>query len=773
MAQVRQRHVFLHRRLIDVRVRRPSLILRETVAPSLLLRLREVTGDDPDVARYITAYRTSNGRAMYEQSSYETFAPQAYLGSVYIGRMFTRQIGGTTTFQAQRLNKVHRNSLFRHTHTEVDIHNSMPTIISLLFGHLPLEALPEYVESRDDLAVQLGQPVTPVILKDVVLKVLNGMREPWGYPMEIVHALRSKPFLRRLEGDVKTIVADMKEKYSQFYHLVKSKKGGRSGSSVDASALSILYQDIENEVLMTMVESIQESHPDCIDLVLMFDGLLVPTEIASAPGFLGYLMERVREKVGVEVSLCTKSMEPYHDLVVPDPNEEEELQNAGATYEEWKRKFEETHYYLREPMLFAEVWHSGTRHCKLDMFRNTVCMEEPSEFVKEWLADRNKRAYLREEFCPPPLECPEDTFNTFSGLAADKLPAVAEDAIEDLIGPLLKQCCILTNAQTVEEDSCAYLLNWLALRVQKPGIRPLVALGFRSKEGVGKDSFFEWFGTKLLGPDYFINFPELGVMFSPPMRAAVQDKLLVTVSEVSRSDHKTTVHKLKGFLTDKHLVIRKLYCEPFTRLNMCAVVMFSQDDQFIDLNSVGDRRYQLFNSSPLHANDADYFGPLFQCYERGDCARAFYQFLMGRDIENWNASRDRVQTQIQTNMARFSGNPLICFLLKFLPMESHRNTRRDQTHLIIFLSELRQEFAKFVEERYPQSFQEMAKLGRFKAMIATLEMDSAYKSENGEELRAVTKIRRDGCNAIKVHYDRIMAILRALVPEDGTFQDDD
>lgn len=773
MAQVRQRPVFLHRRLIDVRVRRPSIMLHENVAPSLLLRLREVTGDDPDVARYIACHRTCNARAMYEQSSYETFAPNGYLGSTYIGRVFTRQVGGATTFQAQKLGKVHRNSLFRHTHVEIDIHNSMPTIIHALFGHLPLEALPEYAEDRSSIAESMGEHVTPLILKDVVLKVLNGMREPWGYPAEIVHALKSTSFLRRLEGDVKTVVADMKGRYSRFVELVRNKKGGRSTSSVDASALSILYQDVENEVLMAMVEAIQEANPECVHLVLIFDGLLVPREIGSRPGFLEMLTERISEKVGISVVLREKAMEPFHEAVVPDPNEEVETHNAGATYEDWKRQFEETHYYLRESMLFAEVWHSGTRHCKLDMFRSTVCMEEPGEFVKEWLADRDKRAYLREEFCPPPLECPEDTYNTFAGLAAEKLPTIGEDAVEDLVAPLLRQCCILTNSQSVEDGSCAYLLNWLALRVQKPGIRPLVALGFRSKEGVGKDSFFEWFGTKVLGPDYFINFPELGVMFSPPMRAAVQDKLLVTVSEVSRSDHKTTVHKLKGFLTDKHLVIRKLYCEPFTRLNMCAVVMFSQDDQFIDLNSVGDRRYQLFNSSPLYANDASYFGPLFECYERPECARAFYQYLMGRDIDRWNASRDRVQTQIQTNMARFSGNPLICFLLKFLPMENSRNTRRDQTHMVIFLSELRQEFSKFIEERYPQSFQEMAKLGRFKAMISTLEMDSAYKDENGVELQAVSKVRRNGCNAIKVHYEITMKILRALVPEDGTFQDDD
>lgn len=773
---IRQRPVVLHRRLIDVRHQHPSLVMDESVDRGLLRKLVETLSTDTTVRRYSTEMGRLNGRASYEQANYSAFAPDGYFGSVYVGRMFTKTSEGVMSMQAQKLPRVARNSLFRHTHDEIDISCCMPTLVAHLFRHLPLEALPVYLDAQERAELVNGLHVSQAVLKDVVLKILNGMRAPWGLEPATVQLLVNAAFIRRLQRDVQSILGELERLYPLFVDMVRRKKTSvRDQGNVLVSALNVLYQDLENEVLITMVHAIQERVPDCSNMILMFDGLLVPKAVTGDADLLPYLMESVFDSTGVMVNLVQKEMEPFLPNVVPgeDEPEQHQLENVARVYDEWKGEFERHHYFLRDSSTCVKLTAEGPRHYKVDYFKNGVCVEEPADFIKDWLADKTKRAYLREDFLPPPLEVPEGVLNTYVGLFPEQLPEIAADRVEELVAPILRHCAILAGEQSVEGAGCQYLLKWLALRVQQPANRPLVALGFRSKEGVGKDSFFEWFGTKILGPSYFLNFPELGLLFSAQMRSSVQDKLLITISEVTRADHKSTMHKLKGFLTDKFIMIRKLYCEPYSRLNLAAVVMFSQDGQFLDLDTVGDRRYQLFNCIALEANRQDYFQPLFAAYGNNEVVRAFYQYLKAIDITNFHCSRDRVTTDIQANMARYSCSPLVIFLLKFLPLEEARQIgRRQQDYVSVSNADLRAQFAIFLAERYPATFQDMAKLSQFRARMTTLMSDSMYKEE-GVTKMAISKVRITGVNHCKFHFARIMGMLREMAPPDDTFEEDD
>lgn len=111
-----------------------------------------------------------------------------------------------------------------------------------------------------------------------------------------------------------------------------------------------------------------------------------------------------------------------------------------------------------------------------------------AEYIDSVVAD-HVQSVLVVDYRPPPL-CDMDVLNTYTGLAAEKLPPPkAGTSTARIHYHLLHVIC---NGNNECHD---YNLKWMAHRVQKPGEIPRVALVLRTLEGTGKVSGimqFEW-----------------------------------------------------------------------------------------------------------------------------------------------------------------------------------------------------------------------------------------------------------------------------------------
>lgn len=723
-------------------------------------------------------------RVAYTQTEYASAAPSDYNGSTMIGRMFSKWYTSRSTpvYRSQQLKRVARNTLYKDSHFEIDMVNCHPTIACWLFDHLHLQALKEYVEDRESVQRDLiemsaaiasssetpGAVLDASIIKRVVNAIINNAGSTYGLrgsDIKYIKVLDRIAFFSRLKDERALMIQEMKRIYPGFVKMVT--ESARSNNK-DGKAMSILLQDVENEILMKIYDKINEtSKGDVKDVVFLFDGVLIPKSlIPNIDSFIVSCQSRIQDQIGIVMHLCVKDMEPYFDDCEDPSSITEDPMEEDKDYSKWKVEFEKTHYRIKNPTCYAEICKSGTTYHNLSRFKTDVCVEEDEEFVKMWCKDKDKRKYEKEDFSPPPHKIPDDYLNTFTGLAAEELDPVDDADVDDLIKPLLYHIKILGGMIPANEN---YIIKWLAMRVQKPGVLPMVGLGFRSVEGTGKDSFFSFFGNKVVGTKYYTQSPEMASLFADKHSMALKDKLLVVISECTRSDSNSVRNRMKSFMTSPTIKIRPLYVEEMIRYNFCGVVMFGQDQQFLNIEG-DDRRFMVMDVLPIHANDPSYFGKFIPVLEDPNVARAFYQYLMGVDISSFNASSDRPMTMARMNMMDFSCKVFFIFLKEFVDIETSRanvfNSLVEHLGFTIKRTTMFESYQQFVDSNYPKYASDLRQKRKFMSEVRTLHNDSIKKNEAGELVHAFKMCKIDGYDMVKIKTKEIKEFLKKYLPSD-------
>lgn len=381
-----------------------------------------------------------------------------------------------------------------------------------------------------------------------------------------------------------------------------------------------------------------------------------------------------------------------------DPIQSLLLYTNLKTYSRTKEQFEKSNFKLLNPLCFVRETASGecfyytANHFHV-LHQNVYyyeigCTSEPLPvFVQKWVADPSIRTYEQEDFVPPPLVCPENVYNSWKGLRAESLPHV--DNVEELVKPVLEHVNVLVNYDSV---SAEYVLDWLAVKIQRPGELTRVALIFRSLEGAGKNVFFEFVGQQVIGERYYVEVDKVTELFDDLHTTARKDKLLIVVGEMQRSDSNKVHKDLNGLLTNPKTRFRAMHIAPVMRRNCAGVVAGAQDPNCIYAEGA-QRRYAFFDCSPKFANDPVYFGELVPTLHRDDVARAFYQFLAARDVSNVNLSADRPTTSASVRMTAFSAKPVHRFLRDLL--QAHVAYKNYDKEFRVLRSELKSDFKRW------------------------------------------------------------------------------
>lgn len=678
-----------------------------------------------------------------------------YVGSVFVGRSFARKVGGKKdAFRVQSLPRVIRNTLYHDTYYDIDIKNSHPSILAQLFDHLPIHCFKEYAISRDQLVKDIvnlsraydeeveGEGVyvfNASVIKKIVGSIINNCDSDklglFGENYRYLDVARQVPIFRRMIEERDFIYAELRQKYHGFVKMVDAHKGKHS----IASSVSILLQDVEDEIIRVAYESLlqMDGVKKTPFVMFLFDGFLYPKScIPDIDSALKLMSESVEYELDLKIEFAAKPMLPIiqgceTEEMVPEPTE---TVPCGEDYAVWKKRFEENHYRLENPCVYVRVGPSGTQYFNQSKFATDVCAMEDKGHVKEWISDPLKRKYECEVFSPPPQVVEPYSFNTYNGLRAESLEPILEDDVEDLIKPILFHVKILGGDDMRCND---YLLKWMATRVQKPGFLPKVVIGIRSVEGTGKDSFFNFFGTKILGKQYFTQAPDLSSLYSDRHCMALKDKLLVVVSECSRSDANSVKNRFKSFITAEKVKFRPLYVEEMTRDNFAGFVLFSQDHSFISIDS-DDRRFATMDASAYLANDPTYFNKLHKAFGDDRVARAFYQHLMQIDLEGFEISRDRPMTHRRISLINSTVKPVLEFIKDWCETTWARN---NQPGVVVDLDiayikkvDLWIEYKDYVDREFSSMTKDFGLKSRFYAEMSQLVADTRTPTEHAVQL---------------------------------------
>jgi len=242
------------------------------------------------------------------------------------------------------------------------------------------------------------------------------------------------------------------------------------------------------------------------------------------------------------------------------------------------------------------------------------------QLTEAWMTWDKRRTYRRLCFAPGE-SLPPDFFNLWRGWAVTPAPgdwSKMRAHIKDVI-------C----AGNAELDR--YVMGWLALMVQKPGIRAEVALVLRGGKGVGKgvlgNCLCSIFGRHSI---HVTNAKHLIGSFNGHMR----ETAFIFADEAFFAGDRQHEGTLKGLVTEPDFVLEAKGKDALRWTNRLHLLMASNDHWVIPA-SVDERRFCVLDVPPTHQQDHQYFGALMRQMETGGLEAMLFD-LLNMNVEGFN-----------------------------------------------------------------------------------------------------------------------------------------
>lgn len=272
-------------------------------------------------------------------------------------------------------------------------------------------------------------------------------------------------------------------------------------------------------------------------------------------------------------------------------------------------------------------------------------------FYEHWSSDKSKRTYKRFGFYPNQAECPKDEYNRF-------VPAEATFQEEEKVDitPILNHFSVMSGHN---QEGTDFLLNFFGQIVQQPGTLPGMAILLYAEEGAGKDILVDWIGQYVLGYHQYCKPGKIENMFKG-FNSELVGKMLIHTDEVDNKAIKKYIEDLKRIITNGRIRIEGKGKDAVEH-NSCTRLFMTTNNRDALVVSHSDRRFCIFESSSEHRQNINYFKTLHAHLKQPGMARAFYEFLMQRDLSNFDHTK-RPKTALYKEMKQSSVNPILSWV---------------------------------------------------------------------------------------------------------------
>jgi len=324
--------------------------------------------------------------------------------------------------------------------------------------------------------------------------------------------------------------------------------------------------------------------------------------------------------------------------------------------------FDEYTFKVMNPACFGRRAYDKTSLIttgELSLQYENVSINE-KRFTDIWRKRPSIKCYEKVDFLPFPRNTPFHVYNTFTGLAASKLPPVDDNVNIDIF---LQHMRILTGK---EDASYQYLLKYMAHMVQRPGEIPKISLVFQSDQGVGKNVFFENFGYSILGNDNVLQTAEMDKVIG--RFSMIDNKIMVIMDETSGKDSFSNSDKIKNIITAEYIAWERKGIDGIKINNCGRYFIFSNNSTPVKIE-MSDRRFVVYQCSNDMRNNIPYFREMVAAFNNPEKVRRFYDYLMNIDIVDWDMVNTRPITKAYKNI-QSANIPLIARYLEFL-IEEH------------------------------------------------------------------------------------------------------
>lgn len=443
-----------------------------------------------------------------------------------------------------------------------------------------------------------------------------------------------------------------------------------------ASVLSIYLQTLERRCLEALYDAIQRDGFEVGSLI--YDGLLVRKPRDGDGEISKTTLKTWRAHVlcmaGYDIEIKVKPfdtdpswLEPVDSdgHPSPDPHWDDSWMDGTTlmTYAQMKAKWEERSIkvtvcgdYMREEREKHAIY---TRSKLVDAYEHLKYSQikyndhgegtlTKHSFIKAWVTDEEIRTKKYIDFYPPPLMCPEHTYNMWSGFAISNY-ACPEGASVDVdsegVRAFVEHIHILMNR---DDKATNYLIDWIAQIFQQPSHKTGIALLLKGAEGVGKNRMTDLIKL-MLGDGLFLETAKPSSVIFGRFTEARRGKFLIVINEANGADNHAASEELKDMITSATFIWEAKGRDGVQMRAYDRFIFTTNNENCLKINP-DSRRYVVFEvSSELKGNTA-YFKSLSRHIENEHARYEFYQFLMRRNIEHVDWINDRPLTRYYDNM---------------------------------------------------------------------------------------------------------------------------
>lgn len=258
-----------------------------------------------------------------------------------------------------------------------------------------------------------------------------------------------------------------------------------------------------------------------------------------------------------------------------------------------------------------------------------------------WLEHKDGRQYDQLVYAPPPLTCSPRDYNGWKGFAVTPEPRpfpLIEAHVRDVF-------C------GGDDRVYAWLMNWCAALVQRPGQHAVTGVVAQGGQGVGKGLVCHDLLGKLFDLRHYICMSASEQFYGRFAGELLSGRCLVFLDEATWGGDKRDMGTLKDRVTGDYLLVDRKNIAQVMERSMLHLLVASNEDWPIGVDA-DDRRFTVLRVTNPRANDPAYFGPIYRELEQGGRA-GFLHALLHLAIDE-DALRRPLNTAARTALKKRS-----------------------------------------------------------------------------------------------------------------------
>ncbi len=407
-------------------------------------------------------------------------------------------------------------------------------------------------------------------------------------------------------------------------------------------------------------------------------------------------------------------------------------------YQNQKAYFELSHCWVYQNLgmlqMRTEGHYTGVTHFKYNEFKEAhenlltwqysqKYKEWSSElFVEKWKRDMSRLSYQAAELYPPGgFDCPTNCKNTWVNFKILQTP-YDKDAKFDLV---------LHHIKTLipDKSSHTYFINWLALKVQKPGMKIGTVPVLYGRQGTGKSCLSEDIWEAFLGNAHYYCTADVQHLLG--RFADNSNYVLIVLNEASGKDNKKDADKLKSAITATKAAHEIKGGAIIKNKNQCwDSILTTNNFNVVDLDN-DDRRFVIINCNDdlaKRSNETlDYFDKLKKQLTNLSSMRALFQYLQQYDISSFDP-RKIPMSMLKSRMVMSQEKPHVTWFKTLLP-ELTPEQRKHSGYNYLY-----QSYEKFIEE---SGFQHKENKTFIKVYLEGITGVRFLKKQSGPDARGI------------------------------------